>query len=66
MASNSKDFWTRLARSESSWYASMSNGCGGALTPEDVEVIPGRAEVLKRYAAEGYRLLGVSNQSAVS
>ncbi|MDB4932960.1 MAG: oxidoreductase [Myxococcaceae bacterium] len=36
------------------------------LTPEDVEVLPGRAETLRRYAAEGYRLLGVSNQSAVS
>lgn len=36
------------------------------LTPEDIEVLPGRAEVLRRYAAEGYRLLGVSNQSAVS
>jgi histidinol-phosphate phosphatase family protein len=36
------------------------------LTPEDVEVLPGRAEVLRRYAAEGYRLLGVSNQSGVS
>jgi histidinol-phosphate phosphatase family protein len=36
------------------------------LTPDDVEVLPGRSEVLKRYAAEGYRLLGVSNQSAVS
>ena len=36
------------------------------LTPDDVEVLPGRAAVLARYAAEGYRLLGVSNQSAVS
>lgn len=36
------------------------------LSPDDVEVLPGRAEVLKRYAAEGYRLLGVSNQSGVS
>lgn len=36
------------------------------LTPDDVQVIPGRAEVLKRYRDDGYRLLGVSNQSAVS
>lgn len=36
------------------------------MTPDDVEVLPGRAEVLKRYLNEGYRLLGVSNQSAVS
>ncbi len=36
------------------------------LTPDDVEVLPGRTEVLKKYQAEGYRLLGVSNQSAVS
>ncbi len=34
--------------------------------PDDVEVLAGRAQVLRRYAAEGYRLLGVSNQSAVS
>jgi histidinol-phosphate phosphatase family protein len=36
------------------------------LTPDDVEVLPGRTEVLKRYQAQGFRLLGVSNQSAVS
>lgn len=36
------------------------------LTPDDVEVLPGRAEVLRRYAADGYLLLGVSNQSGVS
>ena len=36
------------------------------LTPDDVEVLPGRTAVLQRYAAEGYRLLGVSNQSGVA
>lgn len=32
-------------------------------TPDDVKVLPGRTEVLRRYAAEGYLLLGASNQS---
>jgi len=36
------------------------------LTPDDIAVLPGRVEVLRRYAAQGYKLLGVSNQSAVS
>lgn len=35
-------------------------------SPDDVELLPGRAAVLRRYAAEGYKLLGVSNQSGVS
>lgn len=34
--------------------------------PDDVEVLPGRAAVLRRYAAQGYKLLGVSNQSGVA
>ncbi|HXW05720.1 MAG TPA: aldo/keto reductase [Vicinamibacterales bacterium] len=29
-------------------------------SPDDIEIIPGRREVLKRYAADGWRLLGVS------
>ena len=35
-------------------------------SPEDIEILPGRAEVLKRYKDEGYLLLGASNQSGVS
>lgn len=35
------------------------------LKPEEVEILPGRKEVLDRYAADGWLLLGVSNQSAV-
>ena len=33
--------------------------------PEDVKVLPGRAETLRKYAADGYLLLGASNQSGV-
>ncbi len=35
-------------------------------TPEDVELIPGRREVLQRWIADGYRLFFVSNQSGVA
>lgn len=35
-------------------------------SPDDVELLPHRAEVLRRYAAQGYKLLGVSNQSGIS
>jgi len=34
-------------------------------TPDDIEILPGRAEVLQRYKDKGYLLLGVSNQSGV-
>lgn len=34
--------------------------------PDDVEALPGRTEVLRRYAQEGWRLLGVSNQSGIA
>ncbi len=34
--------------------------------PDDIEVLPGRTALLKRYLADGYRLLGVSNQSGVA
>ncbi len=34
--------------------------------PEDIVALPGRTEVLERYRGEGYRLVGVSNQSGVS
>lgn len=33
--------------------------------PDEVEILPGRKQVLERYRSEGYRLLGVSNQSAI-
>lgn len=35
-------------------------------TPDDIELIPGRVEVLRRYLSQGYKLLGVSNQGAVA
>lgn len=35
-------------------------------SPDDVEILPGRREVLQRYADEGYRLFFVSNQSGVA
>ncbi|MCB9546877.1 MAG: HAD-IIIA family hydrolase [Myxococcales bacterium] len=34
--------------------------------PDDVVVLPGRAEVLRRYRDAGFRLLGISNQSGVA
>jgi HAD superfamily hydrolase (TIGR01662 family) len=34
-------------------------------TPDDVEVLPRRAEVLKGYVSQGYKLYGVSNQSGI-
>lgn len=34
--------------------------------PDDIEILPGRKEVLERYLKEGYRLLGVSNQGDVA
>ena len=34
-------------------------------TPDDVEVLPRRREVLEHYQKQGYRLLGVSNQGDV-
>ena len=35
-------------------------------TPEDIEILPNRAETLKKYREKGYLLLGVSNQSFVA
>lgn len=32
----------------------------------DIKILPGRTEILKQYQEQGYRLLGVSNQSGVS
>lgn len=34
--------------------------------PDDIELLPGRAEVLRRWVDEGYRLYFVSNQSGVA
>lgn len=34
--------------------------------PSEVQVLPGRAEVLRRYQADGYLLLGASNQSGIA
>lgn len=33
---------------------------------DDVEILPRRTEVLKKYKDQGYRLLGVSNQSGIA
>lgn len=35
-------------------------------TPDDIEILPGRAEVLRAWRDAGYRLLGVSNQGDVA
>ena len=42
------------------------SGAEYPVDPADIEVLPGRTEKLKEYAAQGYRLLGVSNQSGVA
>jgi len=34
--------------------------------PNDIKILPGRKEMLQKLKAEGYRLLGVSNQSGVA
>jgi len=34
--------------------------------PSDVEILPKRKEVLQKYVDQGYRLLGISNQSAIA
>lgn len=41
--------------------------CGNKwpISVEDVEVLPGRAEALKKYKEDGYILLGASNQSGI-
>jgi histidinol-phosphate phosphatase family protein len=33
--------------------------------PEEIEILPGRVEALARFRAEGYLLLGVSNQAGI-
>lgn len=33
---------------------------------EEVQIMPGRSAVLKKYKAQGYRLLGASNQSGIA
>ncbi|MEO7326947.1 MAG: aldo/keto reductase [Minicystis sp.] len=35
-------------------------------TPEDIEILPGRREVLERWVARGYKLFFVSNQSGIA
>lgn len=34
--------------------------------PDDIEILPGRVERLRAHLAQGYKLLGVSNQGAVA
>lgn len=41
------------------------NGDKYPTEPSNIEILPGRTAVLKRYAADGYKLLGVSNQSGI-
>jgi len=41
-------------------------GARSPLDPDDVEVIPGRAAVLRRYRDEGWLLLGISWQPAIA
>ena len=36
------------------------------VSPDDVELLPGRVEVLRRHAAEGWRLLGISWQPEIA
>ena len=42
------------------------SGAKYPLTPDDIEVLPGRTEVLKRYQSQGYNVARVSQQSGVS
>lgn len=42
------------------------SGCRSPLDPDDVEVLPGRADGLRRYQDEGYRLLGASWQPEIA
>lgn len=35
-------------------------------SPDDIEVLPGRAEALRAWQAKGYKLLGVSNQGDIA
>jgi histidinol phosphatase-like enzyme len=42
------------------------SGSRTPVAPEDVELVPGRAEVLRRHAAEGYKLFGLSWQPAIA
>lgn len=42
------------------------SGDGYPIHPDDITILPGRAEKLKEYRDKGYILLGVSNQSGVA
>jgi aryl-alcohol dehydrogenase-like predicted oxidoreductase/histidinol phosphatase-like enzyme len=46
------------------WYDGVlresRSGARTPIAPEDVQLLPGRADVLRRYAAEGFLLLGIS------
>ena len=35
-------------------------------SPEDIEILPRRREILERYASDGFLLLGVSNQAGIA
>jgi len=35
-------------------------------TPDDIEILPGRSDVLQRFQSDGWLLLGASNQSGVA
>ncbi len=34
--------------------------------PRDIQILPGRGEILRKYESMGYKLLGVSNQSGIA
>ena len=42
------------------------SGAKWPTTPEDIEVLPNRTEILKKYKEDGYHLFGISNQSGIS
>lgn len=42
------------------------SGVNYPVTPDDVEILPGRSEKLLQYQKDGYKLLGVSNQSGIA
>ena len=43
-----------------------TRGAPFPIQPDDVHLLPRRKEILHRYAADGWRLLGVTNQAGVS
>ncbi len=42
------------------------SGAKYPISISDIEILPGRKEILKKYLADGYKLLGASNQSGIA